>query len=83
MQKRNLEGRCAIKFCVRLNENATKAYEKLKWAYGEHAVSRAQVFRWNKAFWMALRLWKKNLFPEELARQKLKKCDQSECSREV
>jgi len=50
MEKRNLEQRCAIKFCVKLKENATETYEKLKWAYGEHAVSRAQVFRWHKAF---------------------------------
>jgi len=50
MEKRNLEQRCAIKFCVRLNENATETYEKLIRAYGEIAVSRAQVFRWHKAF---------------------------------
>ena len=37
-------------FCIRLQENATETYEKLKWAYGEHAVSRAHVFRCNKAF---------------------------------
>jgi len=39
-----------IKFCVKLNENATETYEKLKRAYGEHALSRTQVFRWHKAF---------------------------------
>jgi len=50
MEKRNLEQRCAIKFCVKLNENATETYEKLKRAYGEHALSRTQVFRWHKAF---------------------------------
>jgi hypothetical protein len=50
MEKRNLEQRCAIKFCVKLNENATETCEKLKRAYGEHAVSRTQVFRWHKAF---------------------------------
>jgi len=33
-----------------LNENATETYEKLKRVYGEHAVSRTQVFRWHKAF---------------------------------
>jgi len=47
MEKRNLEQRCAIKFCVILNENAT---EKLKRAYGERAVSRTQVCRWHKSF---------------------------------
>jgi len=50
MEKRNLEQRCAIKFCVKLNENATETYEKLRRAYGEHAVSRIQVFRWHKTF---------------------------------
>ena len=39
-----------ITFCVKLNENATETYEKLKRAYGEHAVSRALVFRWHKSF---------------------------------
>jgi hypothetical protein len=24
-----------IKFCVKLNKNATETYEKLKWGYGE------------------------------------------------
>ena len=50
MEKRNLEQRCAIKFCVKLNENATETYEKLRRAYGEHALSGTQVVRWNKAF---------------------------------
>ena len=39
-----------IKFCVKLIENATETYEKLRRAYGEHAVSWTQVFRWHKAF---------------------------------
>ena len=50
MEKRNLEQCCATKFCFRLNENATETYEKLQQAYGEHAVTRAQVFRWHKVF---------------------------------
>ena len=50
MEKRNLEQRCAIKFCVKLNENAKETYEKLRGAYGEQALSRTQVFRWHKAF---------------------------------
>ena len=36
---------------MKLNENATETYEKLRRAYdGEHAVSRTQVFKWHKAF---------------------------------
>jgi len=50
MEKRNLEQHCVIKFCVKLNENATETYEKLKRAYAEHAISRTHVFRWHKAF---------------------------------
>jgi hypothetical protein len=65
--------RCIIKFCIKLNENATETCKKLKWAYGEHAVLRAQVFRWQKEFWMAVRVWKTKLFLEDLARQKRKK----------
>jgi hypothetical protein len=62
-----------IKFCVKLNENATETYEKLIRAYKEHALLRAQVFRGHKAFWMAVRLWKMNLILEDLAGQKQKK----------
>ena len=49
MEKLNLEQCFTIKFCVKLKEEATETYEKLNQAYGEHAVSRAQVFRWHKA----------------------------------
>jgi hypothetical protein len=49
MEKQNLEQRYAIKFCIKRKENAKETYEKLKWAYGEHALSMAQVFRCNKA----------------------------------
>jgi hypothetical protein len=37
-------------FCVKLGESATVTYEKLQRAYGEHSLSRAQVFRWHKSF---------------------------------
>ena len=50
MEKQYLEQHCTIKFCVKLNENATETYEKLKRAFGQHAVLRAQIFRWHKAF---------------------------------
>ena len=64
MEKRNLEQRWAIKFCVELNENATENYEKLRRAYGEHAVSRTRVFRWHNAFLDGHEI------VEDLARQK-------------
>ena len=50
MERQKFEQRCAIKFCVKLGESATVTYEKLQRAYGEHSLSRAQVFRWHKSF---------------------------------
>jgi hypothetical protein len=44
MDRQTFEQSCAIKFCVKLGESATVAYEKLQRAYGEHSLSRAQVF---------------------------------------
>ena len=41
---------CAIKFSVKLGESATVTYEKFQRTCGEHSLSRAQVFRWNKSF---------------------------------
>jgi hypothetical protein len=58
-------------------------YRGHRFLYGEDAVSMAQVFRWHKAFWMAVRLWKTNLVLKDLARQKRKKCDQRESCRVV
>ena len=50
MDRQKFEQSCAIKFCVKLGESATVNYEKLQWAYGEHSLSRAQVFSWHKSF---------------------------------
>jgi len=50
MDWQKFEQRCAIKFCVKLGKSATVTYEKLQRAYGEHSLSRAQVFRWHKSF---------------------------------
>jgi len=50
MEERNFEQRCAIKFCVKLEENGIETFNKLKQAYGEHALSRSQVFKWFKVF---------------------------------
>ncbi|GFT37368.1 uncharacterized protein TNCV_4285161 [Trichonephila clavipes] len=44
------EQRCAIKFCFKLEHNATKTFAKLQQAYGDSVLSRAQVFQWFKAF---------------------------------
>ena len=50
MEERSFEQRCAIKFCVKLGETGIETFNKLKQAYGEHALSRSQVFKWYKAF---------------------------------
>jgi len=50
MDRKKFEQSCAIKFCVKFGESATATYEKLQSAYGEHFLSRAQVFRWHKSF---------------------------------
>ena len=50
MEERKIEQRCAIKFCVKLGETGIETFNKLKQAYGEHALSRSQVFKWYKAF---------------------------------
>ena len=50
MDRQKFEQRCAIKFCVKLGESATVTYENLQRAYGEHSLSKAQVFRWQKFF---------------------------------
>ncbi|GFV53818.1 protein GVQW3 [Trichonephila clavipes] len=44
------EQRCAIKLCFRLGHNATETFAKFQQAYGDSVLSRAQVFRWFKAF---------------------------------
>lgn len=50
MEERNLEQRCAIKFCAKLGETATETYEKVLKVYGSDALSRSQVFRWHADF---------------------------------
>jgi len=50
MNQQKFEQSYAIKFWVKLGESATVTYEKLQRAYGEHSLSREQVFRWHKSF---------------------------------
>lgn len=50
MGDHNFEQRCAIRFCFKLGHSATETFQKLQQAYGENVLSRAQVFRWFKAF---------------------------------
>ena len=50
MEERNFKQRCAIKLCVKLGETGIETFNKLKQAYGEHAMLRSQVLMWYKAF---------------------------------
>ena len=50
MEEHNFEQRCAIKFCVKLGESGIETFNKVKQAYGEHALLRSKVFKWYKAF---------------------------------
>lgn len=48
--EKNLEQRYAVKFCVRLGKNGVETVEMIRQAYGDKAMSKAQVCRWHKAF---------------------------------
>jgi len=50
MEEHNFEQRCAITFCVKLGETGIETFNKRKQPYGEHALSRSQVFKGYKAF---------------------------------
>ena len=69
---------------VKLNENATETYGKLKRAYGEHVLSRTQVFRWHNAFLDGRECVEGEPRSGRPCTSKNgRKCDQSEGSREV
>ena len=38
MEECNFDQRCAVKFCVKLGETGIETFNKLKQAYGEHAL---------------------------------------------
>ena len=45
-----LEERYAIKFCFKLEKNATETYVMLQTAFGESCLNRASVLEWHKRF---------------------------------
>ena len=45
-----LEERYAIKFCFKLEKNATETYGMLQTAFGASNMNRASVFEWHKRF---------------------------------
>ena len=70
MDQQKFEQSCTIKFCVKFGESATVTYEKLQRAYGEHSLSRAQVFRWHKFFLEVREQVEENVMREDLQPQK-------------
>ena len=50
MQSDTLEERYAIKFCVKLEKNATETYGIIQTAFGPCCMNRVSVFKWNKRF---------------------------------
>ena len=45
-----LEERYAIKFCFKLDNNATETYGMLQTGFGASCINRASVFEWHKRF---------------------------------
>ena len=45
-----LEERYAIKFCFKLEKNATETYGMLQTAFGASCMNQASVFEWYKRF---------------------------------
>ena len=50
MQTDTLEERYAIKFCFKLEKNATETNGKLQTAFGASCKNRASIFEWHKRF---------------------------------
>lgn len=50
MERRNIDQRYAIKFCVKLGESAKETFDEIVKVFGDEAMSRAQVSRWHKEF---------------------------------
>jgi hypothetical protein len=42
--------RVCIKFCVKIGKSPTQTLEMLRGAFGEHSLSRAEVFQWHSHF---------------------------------
>jgi hypothetical protein len=52
MEARNIAHQYAILFymCVKLGDSATTTHGKLRHAFGDDGISRAQAFRWHNMF---------------------------------
>ena len=59
-----------MKVCVKLGETGIETFNKLKQAFGEHALSRSQLFKSYKAFQRAVNPLNMNPALEDLQLQK-------------
>ena len=50
MQSGREEERYTIKFCFKLEKNATETYGMLQTAFGASCMNQASVFEWHKRF---------------------------------
>jgi hypothetical protein len=48
--QRSVDQRYVIKFCVKLEKSATETLAMAQKAYRKDTLSKAEVFRWHKAF---------------------------------
>jgi len=71
MEERNFEQRCAIKFCVKLGETGIETFNKLKQAYGEHALGDHKCSSGIRHFQRVVNPSKMNPALEDLQLQKL------------
>ena len=69
-----LEERYAIKFCFKLEKNATETYGMFQTAFGASCINRGSVFEWHKRFKEAGSLWRRDA---ERCGSKKKSIDQS------
>jgi hypothetical protein len=46
----NLEQQIYIKFCVKIDKNASETLSPLTLAYGEYAMKKLNVFEWHRRF---------------------------------
>ena len=45
-----LEDRYAIKFCLKLEKNATETYRMLQTPFGQSCMNQVSIFEWDKSF---------------------------------
>jgi hypothetical protein len=67
----NIEQRCAIKFCVKLNKSATKIFASLTEVYGDAILSITMVLSGTKLSKIAEKMLKTTLVLKDQSRQQM------------